>query len=154
VPHFSRLLREVGTTDACTTALDAALAFARLERTLLSVAFEVDFDLEKPRITFVIPSGARNLGFAAAPQLMWRRPPRPSAEQSDAPVERTLVSLPLTLPLTSVLTSPAPHQWRVPHFSRPLREVGTTDAFSAAFDAHAAGHPILRAPCEGCGSSV
>jgi hypothetical protein len=38
----------VGTTDALSAVLDVdvALAFARVERTLLSVAFDVDVDLD------------------------------------------------------------------------------------------------------------
>jgi hypothetical protein len=46
VPHLSRLLRKVGTTNACSVAVDLDLAFARVERTLLSVAFDLDFDFE------------------------------------------------------------------------------------------------------------
>jgi hypothetical protein len=42
----------------------------------------------------------------AAPQLMWRRPLRPSAERSDAHVERPSCPWPLTLILT-LITSPA-----------------------------------------------
>jgi len=38
--------------------------------------------------TDVIPSEARNPGFAASAQLMWRRAPRPSAERSNAPAKR------------------------------------------------------------------
>jgi hypothetical protein len=41
VPHLSRLLRKVGTTDARSAVLDVGvvLAIARVGRTLLSVAF-------------------------------------------------------------------------------------------------------------------
>jgi hypothetical protein len=48
VPHFSRPLREVGTTDARTAVLEVAVAFAfaSVERTLLSVAFDVDLDVD------------------------------------------------------------------------------------------------------------
>ncbi len=50
VPHLSRPLRKVGTTNACSAALDVAVAFARVERTLLSIAFDVDLDLAGTRI--------------------------------------------------------------------------------------------------------
>jgi len=75
VPHFSRLLREVGLSDACSPVFDVDVAVARVERTLLSVAFDLDFDFD-----------------------------------------RTLITR------------------GVPHFSRLLREVGITDAFSPVFD--------------------
>ena len=48
VPHSSRPLRGVGTTDACSAVLDVDVArdLARVERTLLSVAFDVDLALD------------------------------------------------------------------------------------------------------------
>jgi hypothetical protein len=48
VPHLSRILRKVGTTDPVSAALDVevAFAFARVERTLLSVAFDLDLDFD------------------------------------------------------------------------------------------------------------
>ena len=48
VPHLSRLLRKVGTTNACSVGfdVDVALDVARVERTLLSVALDLGFDLD------------------------------------------------------------------------------------------------------------
>jgi hypothetical protein len=98
MPHFSRPLREVGTTSARSAALDVDVAFARVERTLLSVAFDLDVDLllAPPQALSFRPQpgpersrrGRRSGGTRcqpAPPQLMERRTPRPSAEQSDAP---------------------------------------------------------------------
>ena len=44
MPHLSPILRKVGTTDACTIGFDPEVAFAPVERTLLSAAFDLDYD--------------------------------------------------------------------------------------------------------------
>jgi hypothetical protein len=46
VPHLSRLLRKVGTTDAFSAAVDVDVVFAPVERTLLSAAFDPDLDVD------------------------------------------------------------------------------------------------------------
>ncbi len=50
----------------------------------------------------------------AASQLMWRQPPRPSAERSQASVERTLLSVAFDVDLDSKLARPRARVERAP----------------------------------------
>jgi hypothetical protein len=60
VPHFSRPLREVGTTDAVSAAVELDVAFAHVERTLLSVAFDLGFGSDVALVLdLVIPKRAK-----------------------------------------------------------------------------------------------
>jgi hypothetical protein len=68
----------------------------------------------KPKIN---PTGGFSRPAPGCAQLTWRRPPRPSAERSDARVERTLLSVdfdPLKLTLVLNQTEPAPRRAGAP----------------------------------------
>src|SRR5713101_4960021 len=69
-------------------------------------------------LNFVIPKravGARGTCcLHAASQLMWRQPPRLSAERSDARVERTLLSVAFDLDLESKPARPNPYRAGAP----------------------------------------